>query len=82
MKTMILATAAVLGIGIGAAYAGDGEDGGITPNTYFSELPGEIATAHGQPPNSVAVNNSQLYGMDHASAAPVVPPNANARPGG
>ncbi len=46
----------MLAIGVGAAYAGDGEDGGVTPNTYFSELPGEVATAIGQPPNNVSVN--------------------------
>jgi hypothetical protein len=39
MKTIILATVAVLGIGVGAAYAGDGEDGGTIANTWFSELP-------------------------------------------
>jgi hypothetical protein len=57
MKTIILATAAVLGIGIGAAYAGDGEDGAMIPDTAFNELPGVIATAPGEPANDVAAQN-------------------------
>ncbi len=43
MKTMILATAAVLALGIGSAFAGDGE--GPAANTTFTQLPGVIAQA-------------------------------------
>jgi hypothetical protein len=43
MKTMLLAAAAALSIGVGSAYA-DGGDGAIA-NTYFTELPGVVAQA-------------------------------------
>ena len=43
MKTMLLAAAAALSIGVGSAYA-DGGDGAID-NTYFTELPGVVAQA-------------------------------------
>jgi hypothetical protein len=39
-KSMFLAAAGVLGIGIGTAYAGDGD--GPLANTYFAELPGIV----------------------------------------
>lgn len=58
MKTMILVAGAVLCLGMGVAYADGGDDeGGATANTYFSELPGVVATATGALPNDVAVNN-------------------------
>jgi hypothetical protein len=41
MKSMFLAAAVVLGIGIGTAYAGDGDEPLV--NTYFTELPGIVA---------------------------------------
>lgn len=53
MKTIILATAAVLALGTGAAFAGDGE-GGVVANTYFTEIPGVIAQAPVQASNAVA----------------------------
>lgn len=43
MKTMMLAAAAVLTLGMGAAFA-DGGDGPVA-NTQFTELPGVIAQA-------------------------------------
>ena len=59
MKTMLLAAAAVLSLGVGAAYAegegGAGEDGGTIPNTFFTELPG-VDAQQGEQPNNVAVN--------------------------
>ncbi len=48
MKTMLLAAAAALSLGVGSAYA-DGGDGAIA-NTYFTELPGVVAQA--QVPNT------------------------------
>ncbi len=77
MKTMLLAAAAVLCLGAGAAYADEGDDGGIIPNTYFNELPGVIATAPGMPPNNVSANAYQT--MPQSSAATVVMPSANSR---
>ncbi len=81
MKTLMLATAAVLGIGIGAAYA-DGEDGGTIPNTWFSELPGEISTPPGQAPNNVAAQDRYGpsvagYGTDQNNAASAMPRQSN-----
>src|SRR5579871_579299 len=48
MKTMLLAAAAALSLGVASAYA-DGGDGAIA-NTYFTELPGVVAQA--QVPNA------------------------------
>ena len=56
MKTTLMAAAALLCLGAGAAYANEVEDGGVVPNTFFSELPGEIATPPGAPPNDVSPN--------------------------
>jgi hypothetical protein len=39
MKSMFLAAAVVLGIGMGTAYAGDGP----LADTYFTEMPGIVA---------------------------------------
>jgi hypothetical protein len=55
MKTMLLAAAAALTLGIGSAYAGDGE--GPIPNTQFTETPNVIAQA--QVPNAPAVAANQ-----------------------
>jgi hypothetical protein len=57
MKTMILATAAVLALGVGSAFAGDGD--GPAANTTFTELPGVIAQAQvGQAPTAYARNQA------------------------
>jgi hypothetical protein len=57
MRTMILATAAVLSLGIGSAFAGDAD--GPNPNTFFTELPGVVAQAQVQrAPSAVARNQS------------------------
>lgn len=57
MRTMILATVAVLGLGIGSAFAGDA--GAPNPNTFFTQLPGVIAQAQvQQAPTAVARNQS------------------------
>jgi hypothetical protein len=80
MKTMILATAAVLGIGMGSAYA----DGGQTPtaDTFFTELPGVIAQSQVQPvPGAAAANRSGVtsntYVTHSASGTWLFPPNQN-----
>lgn len=76
MKIMLLAAAGVLCIGMGAAYADGGDDeGGAVANTYFSELPGVVATAVGQPPNNVAANS--YYAAPKTSAAVVAPRATN-----
>ena len=48
MKTMLLAAAAALSLGVGSAYADSG--GGTVANTFFTELPGVVAQA--QVPNA------------------------------
>ena len=56
MKTMLLAAAAALSLGVGSAYA-DGGDGPAA-NTFFTELPGVVAQA--QVPNApVYAQNGQ-----------------------
>jgi hypothetical protein len=52
MKTMLLAAAAALSLGVSAAYADGGQ--GTLPNTYFTELPGVIAQAPVQNAPAVA----------------------------
>jgi hypothetical protein len=76
---MLLAAAGVVCIGVGAAYADGGDDeGGAVANTYFSELPGVIATAPGALPNDVAVNSNAAPN----TAAVVAPPSNTSSSGG
>ena len=56
MKTMLLAAAAALSLGIGSAYASDSEGGQIA-NTQFTEIPGFLAQAPAQ--NAPAVATAQ-----------------------
>ena len=57
MKTMFLAAAAALSLGVGSAYAGEIE--GIQPNTYFQQLPGVIAQAPVEAPAVATAQNGQ-----------------------
>ena len=57
MKTMIIAAAAALSLGIGSAYAGEIE--GIQPYTAFQQLPGVIAQAPVQNPAVATAQNGQ-----------------------
>jgi hypothetical protein len=80
MKTIILATAAVLGLGIGTAFAGDGE--GPAPNTRFTEIPGVIAQAQvPQPSSALAANQyrapTATYATGHSRSISLFPPTAN-----
>jgi len=54
MKTMILAAAAVLSLGMSAAFADSGD--GPVANTQFTELPGVVAQV--QTGNSTALAQS------------------------
>ena len=69
MRTLLFAAAAMLSIGMGAAYADSGDDeGGTIANTFFTELPGEVSTAPGALPNNAEVNAYQEnYAMTHAA---------------
>ena len=64
MKTIFLAAAAAFCLGVGAAHADNGEDSGaIDPNSYFTELPGEVSTAPGARPNDAPANAWQFMGQ-------------------
>ena len=59
MKTMFLAAAAAVSLGVGSAYA---NEGGAVANTLFTELPGVIAQAPVQNAPSVATaQNGQVH---------------------
>jgi hypothetical protein len=71
MKSMMIAAAAVLGLGIGSAYADGGES--PIPNTFFTELPGVIAQAPvQQAPAAVAANQNgaevNIFATSHRPA--------------
>ncbi|HEY7581289.1 MAG TPA: hypothetical protein VH855_27145 [Acetobacteraceae bacterium] len=75
MKTMVLASAAVLCLGMGAAWADQGgEDSGLLgPNTYFTELPGVVATPPGTRANDAAANAWQTVGRQPTAATQANP---------
>ena len=80
MKAMIIATAAMLGVGTGAAYAGDGE--GPAANTRFTEIPGVVAQARvPQAPSAVATNrygkSTAAFATGHSRFISLFPPNGN-----
>ena len=84
MRTLLLASAALLSLGVGAAYAvGGGDDeGGTIANTLFTELPGVVSTAPGALPNNAEVNAYQEnYATTHA-ANTWLAPDGTARPMG
>jgi hypothetical protein len=61
MKTMIIAAAAALSLGVGSAYADS--EGGQVANSQFTELPGVIAQAPVQnaPPVATAQNGQAIH---------------------
>jgi hypothetical protein len=93
MKTMLLAAAAALSLGVGSAYA----DGGDTPaaNTFFTELPGVVAQAQvpnapvyaqngqqnrqvqTQAQNDQAAHGYGIYSTQSSHGTWLFPPNAN-----
>jgi hypothetical protein len=79
MKTMLLAAAAALSLGISAAYA-DGGDGPIA-NTRFTELPRVIAQAPVQNAPAIATaRNGQAIGTyvtNSSHGTWLFPPNQN-----
>lgn len=66
MRTMIFATAAVLALGAGSAFAGEGE--GTQANTLFTEIPGVVAQAPVQQPVPSAVAHNQTNGAPPVAA--------------
>ncbi|MEJ0017742.1 MAG: hypothetical protein WDN25_14490 [Acetobacteraceae bacterium] len=84
MKTLFLATAAVLGLGVGVAFAGEGE--GPHANTWFTELPGVVAQAPVQAPSSAFAQAPQqapsgaptaAFVTGHNHTVSLFPPNGN-----
>jgi hypothetical protein len=76
MKTMVFASAAVICLGVGAAWAdqGGGEDSGlVNPNTYFTELPGVDSAAPGARPNDAAANAWQTGGQQPTASTQATP---------
>ena len=65
MKTMIIAAAAALSLGIGSAYADS--EGGQVANTQFTELTGVVSQAPVQ--NAPAVETAQNGQAVHAYVA-------------
>jgi hypothetical protein len=58
MRTMLLAAAAALSVGMGSAYADQGD--GTQANTLFTELPGVVAQAPvTQAPSVATAQNGQ-----------------------
>ena len=54
MKTMLLAAATVLSLGVGSAFAADSEGASDQAITRFTEIPGVMAQAPAQNAPSVA----------------------------
>ena len=80
MKTIFLAAAAAFCLGVGAAHADQGEDSGaIDPNSYFTELPGEVPTAPGARPNDAPANAWQLMGQQPTSTTQATPSSGSNR---
>jgi len=89
MRTMLLAAAAALSLGVGSAYA-DGGDGTIA-NTQFTELPGVVAQAQvpnaptyaqrgqatQQAQNGQGAHGYGVYSTQSSHGTWLFPPNAN-----
>jgi hypothetical protein len=65
MKTMIIAAAAALSLGVGSAYADS--EGGQVASTQFTELPGVVSQAPVQ--NAPAIAKAQNGQAVHAYVA-------------
>jgi hypothetical protein len=76
MKTMLLAAAAALSLGIGSAYA----DGGDGPQTNFYTLPNAAqAPAQNAPADATAQNGQAIhtYVTQSSHGTWLFPPNGN-----
>ena len=78
MKTMLLAAAAALSLGVGSAYAES--EGGTIPNNWFTQLPGVAPSLPVQQvPSAVAVNQdgaaTHAFVTDHRKATSLFSPN-------
>jgi len=81
MKTIMLATAAVLSLGVASPFAGDGD--GQVANTYFTQLPGVIAQAPVQQAPSAYARNlpgaapTATFATSHSTGTWLFAPNGN-----
>jgi hypothetical protein len=78
MKTMLLAAAAALSLGVGSAYADS--EGGTIPNSWFTELPGVAPSLPVQQvPSAVAANQNgavtHVYVTGSNRTTSLFPPN-------
>lgn len=75
MKTIVFASAAVICLGIGAAWADQGgEDSGlVNPNSYFTELPGVDPVAPGVRANDAVANPWQTGGQQPTASLQASP---------
>jgi hypothetical protein len=71
MKITFLAAAAALVLGVGSAYAGDGD--GPVPDTQFTEIPNVIAQAPAQDNHAYAANQDGSAGASQRRPTVVVP---------
>ena len=58
MKTMIIAAAAVLSLGLGSAFAQ--ENANTDANTRFDAIPGVLAQAPAQKPSTAVAQSGQM----------------------
>ena len=75
MKTMLLAAAAALSLGIGSAYADSNSSGGTIPNTFFTQLPGVSPTLPAQHVPAATAQGGP-YERPRQAAERATPPSA------
>ena len=76
MKTMLLAAAAALSLGIGSAYADSNSSGGTIPNTFFTQLPGVSPTLPAQHvPAATAQGGPHAYVTQSGRGTWLFPPH-------
>ncbi len=68
MRSVIVAAAVTATLGVGAAYAGEGEE--THPNTLFTEIPGVIAQPQFAPPSAYAAWGAYAPSTPYASTGP------------
>ena len=66
MKTTLLAAAAAISLGAGAAYADSGQ--GTVPNTSFTELSGDAGQAPGQNAPWIAGTRNGQQGQTYSQS--------------
>jgi hypothetical protein len=80
MRTIVLATATLLGLGAATAYA---NEGGPAPNSWFTQLPGVIAQAQTQQAPSAYARNqagaptAAFATSSHSTGTWLFPPNSD-----